>query len=183
MGCAGVCSRVYLLSMRHGFSHYMRLQAIADARSVLSFHAHAFAYFSGMLRQVTYGSAEILALEHSRTVVTSNDAPLDFAGRFVFRPRLCHPARHETEGKIECMIGYAKDSGSPIAPPSICPTWTRSWWPGSRASRCARVRDHRRAPRRPAVHEGLAPFAAAKPWCSVAALPSQRPLSTLLRCA
>ena len=85
----------------------------ADARSAtfLACHARAFAYFGGMPREVLYDNAKIVALEHSRTVVTFNEALLDFAGRFAFRPRLCRPARPQTKGKVERTIGYVKDAG------------------------------------------------------------------------
>ena len=46
-----------------------------------------------MPAEVLYDNAKVVALEHSRTVVTFNEALLDFAGRFGFRPRLCRPYR------------------------------------------------------------------------------------------
>ena len=117
-----------------------------------------------------------MALEHSRTVVTFNEALLDFAGRFAFRPRLCRPARPQTKGKVERMIGYVKDSGLTGRTFTDLPdmnaqlmTWLESE---------ANVRDHATTGERPCdrlAREGLTPYAQAKPWRPLAALPPARP--------
>jgi transposase len=67
----GVRTRVYLFVMVLGFSRYMYVEAVTDARSesFLACHSRAFAYFGGMPREVLYDNAKIVALEHSRTGV------------------------------------------------------------------------------------------------------------------
>lgn len=66
----------------------------------------AFRAFGGMPREVLYENAKVVALVHTRTVVTFNAALLDFAGRFGFRPRLCRPYRAKTKGKVERAMLY-----------------------------------------------------------------------------
>lgn len=174
----GLATKVYLFVMVLGFSRYMYVEATTDARSdtFLACHAGAFAYFGGMPAEVLYDNAKICALEHSRTVVTFNEALLDFAGRFAFRPRLCRPHRPQTKGKVERMIGYVKDAGL------VGRTFTDlldmnaqllAWLQAE-----ANVRDHATTGERPVdrlAREGLTPYAAAKPWRPVAALPPARP--------
>lgn len=174
----GVRTRVYLFVMILGFSRYMYVEATADARSAtfLACHARAFASFGGMPREVLYDNAKVVALEHSRTVVTFNEALLDFAGRFAFRPRLCRPARPQTKGKVERMIGYVKDAGLTGRTFTDLPDMNAQLMTWLEAE--ANVREHATTGERPVdrlAREGLTPFAAAKPWRPVAALPPARP--------
>ena len=182
----GTRTRIYLFVMVLGFSRYMYAEAVTDARSAsfLACHARAFAYFGGMPREVLYDNAKVVALEHSRTVVTFNEALLDFAGRFAFRPRLCRPARPQTKGKVERMIGYVKDSGLTgrtfidLADMNV---QLMSWLENE-----ANVRDHATTGERPVdrlAREQLTPYASAKPWRPVAALPPARPRGAAFRFA
>jgi len=174
----GARTRVYLFVMVLGFSRYMYVEATSDARSeaFLACHARAFAYFGGMPREVLYDNAKICALEHSRTVVTFNEALLDFAGRFAFRPRLCRPARPQTKGKVERMIGYVKDAGltgRTFTDLADMNAQLMSWLENE-----ANVREHATTGERPVDRlalEGLTPYAAAQPWRPLAALPPARP--------
>ncbi len=174
----GTRTRIYLFVMVLGFSRYMFVEAVSDARSqtFLACHARAFAYFGGMSREVLYDNAKIVALEHSRTVVTFNEALLDFAGRFAFRPRLCRPARPQTKRKVERMIGYVKDAGLVGRTFLDLPDMNAQLmaWLETEAN----VREHATTGERPIDRlalEGLTPYAQAKPWRPVAALPPARP--------
>ena len=181
LGChevRGRRTRVYLFVMILGFSRHMYVEATTDARpeSFLACHARAFAYFGGMPREVLYDNAKVVALEHSRTVVTFNEALLDFAGRFAFRPRLCRPARPQTKGKVERMIGYVKDAGLVGRTFLDLPDMNAQLMAWLEAE--ANVREHATTGERPVDRlalEGLTPFAAAKPWRPVAAPPPARP--------
>jgi transposase len=182
----GVRTRIHLFVMVLGFSRYMYVEAVTDARSqsFLACHARAFAYFGGMPREVLYDNAKVVALEHSRTVVTFNEALLDFAGRFAFRPRLCRPARPQTKGKVERMIGYVKDAGltgRTFLDLADMNAQLMAWLDAE-----ANVREHATTGERPVdrlVLEGLTPYAAAKPWRPVAALPPARPRGAAFRFA
>ena len=177
---------VHLFVMVLGFSRFMYVEAVSDERSetFLACHARAFAYFGGMPREVLYDNAKVVALEHSRTVVTFNEALLDFAGRFAFRPRLCRPARPQTKGKVERMIGYVKDSGLTGRTFLDLPDMNAQLMAWLEAE--ANVREHATTGERPVDRlalEGLTPYAAAKPWRPVAALPPARPRSAAFRFA
>jgi len=121
-------------------------------------------------------NAKTCALEHSRTVVTFNEALLDFAGRFAFRPRLCRPQRPQTKGKVERMIGYVKDAGLVGRTFTDLPDMNAqlfAWLEGE-----ANGRDHATTGERPVdrlAREGHTPYSSAKPWRPVAALPASRP--------
>jgi transposase len=182
----GRLTAVHLFVMVLGFSRFMYAEATADERSetFLACHARAFAYFGGMPREVLYDNAKVAALEHSRTVVTFNEALLDFAGRFAFRPRLCRPARPQTKGKVERMIGYVKDAGLTGRTFLDLPDMNAQLLAWLEAE--ANVREHATTGERPVDRlalEGLTPYAAARPWRPVAALPPARPRGAAFRFA
>lgn len=156
-----------------GFSRYLYVEFSDSCASeaFLAAHARAFAYFGGMPRRVLYDNAKVVALEHSRTVVTFNEALLDFAGRFGFRPQLCRPYRPQTKGKVERTIGYVKDAflvGRTFQDIDDMNTRVLAWLEEE-----ANVRTHATTDAVPAVRlplEGLTPISEALPW-----MPSRAP--------
>jgi transposase len=164
---AGVPTRVYAFVMLLGFSRclYVEFATSCATDAFLSAHARAFAYFGGMPRRVLYDNAKVVALVHSRTQVTFNEALLDFAGRFGFRPQLCRPHRPQTKGKVERTIGYLKDAfltGRTFTGVEDMNTQVLLWLETE-----ANVRLHCTTGERPQdrlPHEGLTPIAEALPW-------------------
>jgi transposase len=179
---AGAPTDVYLFVMVLGFSRALYVEAITDCRSetFLSCHVNAFAAFGGMPREILYDNAKVVAIEHSRTVLTFNASLLDFAGRYGFRPRLCRPYRAKTKGKVERAIRYVKDrcltgrsfTGIDDMNAQI------AHWVEDKANR----RTHATTGERPVdrlAREGLTPLTSAMPWCST--LPAPRPGRVLFR--
>lgn len=176
---AGVPVKIYVFAMVLGFSRYMYVEFSDSCASeaFLSAHVRAFAYFGGMPRHVLYDNAKIAAIEHTRTVLTFNEALLDFAGRFAFRPRLCRPARPQTKGKIERSIGYIKDAflvGRIFRDIDDMNAQVLAWLEAE-----ANVRDHGTTDERPVDRlalEGLTPISEAMPWTPLRPpAPPQRP--------
>ena len=169
----GVPTKVYAFTMLLGYSRHLYVEFAESCASdaFLAAHARAFAYFGGMPRRVLYDNAKIVALEHSRTVVTFNAALLDFDGRFGFRPQLCRPYRPQTKGKVERTIGYVKDAflvGRLFTDIDDMNAQVLAWLENE-----ANVRDHATTGVRPIDRlalEGLTPIAEALPW-----VPARRP--------
>lgn len=163
----GVTVRVYAFVMLLSFSRhlYVEFSTSCASEAFLSAHARAFAYFGGMPRHVLYDNAKVVALRHSRTVVTFNEALLDFAGRFGFRPQLCRPYRPQTKGKVERTIGYVKDAflvGRIFTDLEDMNVQMLSWLENE-----ANVREHATTGVRPVDRlplEGLTPITEALPW-------------------
>lgn len=179
---AGVVTDVYLFVMVLGFSRALYIEAITDCRSetFLACHVNAFASFGGMPKEILYDNAKVVAIEHTRTVLTFNASLLDFAGRFGFRPRLCRPYRAKTKGKVERAIRYIKDrcltgrTFTDVADMNV----QIAHWVRDKANR----RLHATTGERPVdrlAREGLTPLASAMPWRPVAAAP--RPGRMLFR--
>ncbi|MDZ4168884.1 MAG: IS21 family transposase [Coriobacteriia bacterium] len=164
---AGVPTRVYAFVMLLGFSRFLYVEFATSCATdaFLSAHARAFAYFGGMPRRVLYDNAKVVALVHSRTVVTFNEALMDFAGRFGFSPQLCRPARPQTKGKVERSIGYVKDAflvGRTFTDVEDMNTQVLAWLEAE-----ANVRKHGTTGERPVdrlTREGLTPVSEALPW-------------------
>jgi len=165
----GVPTKVYAFVMLLGFSRhlYVEFSESCTSDAFLAAHARAFAYFGGMPRRVLYDNAKVVALEHTRTVVTFNEALLDFAGRYGFRPQLCRPHRPQTKGKVERTIGYVKDAflvGRVFTDVDDMNIQVLAWLENE-----ANVRDHATTGVRPADRlplEGLTPISEALPWMS-----------------
>lgn len=163
----GISTKVYAFAMLLGFSRYLYVEFSESCGSdaFLAAHARAFAYFDGMPRRILYDNAKIVALTHSRTVVTFNEALLDFAGRFGFRPQLCRPYRPQTKGKVERTIGYVKDAflvGRIFTDLDDMNAAVLAWLEGE-----ANVRVHATTGAVPAERlplEGLTPICEALPW-------------------
>ena len=169
----GVPTKVYAFTMLLGFSRFLYVEFSTSAASdaFLSAHARAFAYFGGMPRRVLYDNAKVVALEHTRTVVTFNAALLDFAGRFGFRPQLCRPYRPQTKGKVERVIGYVKDAflvGRIFSDVDDMNAQVLAWLESE-----ANTRVHATTgvvPAKRLVLEGLTPVSEALPWIPAARL-------------
>lgn len=169
----GIPTKIYAFTMLLGFSRYLYVEFSDSCASeaFLAAHARAFAYFGGMPRRVLYDNAKVVALEHTRSVVTFNAALLDFAGRFGFRPQLCRPYRPQTKGKVERTIGYVKDAflvGRTFTDIDDMNTRVLSWLEDE-----ANIREHGTTGVPPAKRlplEGLTPISEALPW-----VPSRAP--------
>lgn len=166
---AGQETDLFLFIMVLGFSRAMYVEAITDCRSetFLACHVSAFRAFGGMPREILYDNAKVVALTHTRTVVTFNATLLDFAGRFGFRPRLCRPYRAKTKGKVERAIRYVKDrclTGRTFTDLDDMNAQISSWVESK-----ANARDHATTGERPVdrlAREGLVPFREAMPRVS-----------------
>ena len=69
----------------------------------------SFEYFGGVTDEVLVDNQKAAVLEH-RVGQEPRFHPrfLDLAGQYGFRPRACRPARAQTKGKDERMVGYVK---------------------------------------------------------------------------
>jgi transposase len=160
----GVPTKVYAFTMLLSFSRHLYVEFATSCASDAFLSAHA-RYFGGMPRRVLYDNAKIVALEHTRTVVTFNEALLDFAGRFGFRPQLCRPYRPQTKGKVERVIRYVKDAflvGRIFRDVDDMNVQVLSWLEGEANARVHATTGAVPAERLPL--EGLIPIAEALPW-------------------
>ena len=105
-------TKLSLFVMVLGFSRMMYAVITTDEKTetFLQCHRQAFTYFGGMTKEILYDKAKTVALKHDKDGVVFNRALLDFAYTCGFVPRVCHPGRPQTKGKVERAIRYVRDS-------------------------------------------------------------------------
>jgi transposase len=79
-----------------------------DAEHTYEAVIRAFEWFGGSTAEVLVDNQKSAVLEHRPDGVRFNARFLDLAGHYGFRPRACRPARAQTKGKDERMVGYVK---------------------------------------------------------------------------
>lgn len=80
-----------------------------DAEHTYEGLIRAFEWFGGVPREVLVDNQKAAVLEHPRSgVVQVHPRFLDLAGHYGFVPKACRPARAQTKGKDERMVGYIK---------------------------------------------------------------------------
>lgn len=80
-----------------------------DAEHTYEGLIRAFEWFGGVPREVLVDNQKAAVLEHPRSgVVQGHPRFLDLAGHYGFVPKACRPARAQTKGKDERMVGYIK---------------------------------------------------------------------------
>jgi transposase len=94
-----------------GYSRRMHVWATdsEDAEHTYEGLVRSFEYFGGIPAEVLVDNQKVAVLEHAAGQAPRfNPRFLDLAGQYGFRPRACKPARAQTKGKDERMVGYVK---------------------------------------------------------------------------
>jgi transposase len=81
-----------------------------DMETMLNCMIHAFHYFGGLTAAVLTDNMKTWVVERIDGQPRFHLKMLDFASYYGFVPRVCHPYRPETKGKIESTIRYIKSS-------------------------------------------------------------------------
>lgn len=103
--------RVHGFVMTLGWSRAMYL-GFSDTQALAAFlrcHEEAFSYLGGVPEEILYDRTKTVWLrddEHQQPVF--HPGLLDFARYYGFQPRLCHPRRPQTKGKVESGVGYVR---------------------------------------------------------------------------
>jgi transposase len=81
-----------------------------DAETLLNCMVHALTYFGGVPATVLTDNMKTVVLDRVDGQPRFHARMLDFASYYGFVPRVCHPYRPQTKGKIESTIRYIKGS-------------------------------------------------------------------------
>lgn len=105
--------RLYAFVFTLGYSRAMFADACtSQSLSVfLRMHEAAFSELGGVPAEILYDWMKTVASGvDDRGEVRWNPKFLDFANHWGFVPKLCHPYRPQTKGKIESGVGYVRKS-------------------------------------------------------------------------
>jgi hypothetical protein len=89
---------------------YVEFTQWQDAETLLNCMVHALAYFGGVPATVLTDNMKMVVLDRVDGQPRFHAKMLDFANYYGFVPRVCHPYRPQTKGKIESTIRYIKGS-------------------------------------------------------------------------
>ncbi len=89
---------------------YVEFTQRQDAETLLNCMVHAFEFFGGVTQTVLTDNMKTVVLDRVDGQPRFHTKMLDFASYYGFVPRVCHPYRPQTKGKIESTIRYIKSS-------------------------------------------------------------------------
>jgi transposase len=100
---------VFVLVLSWSRALYVEFVRRADTATFLRCHINAFTVLGGVPQRCLYDNPKIVVLDRDEAgQPVWNPRFLDFALRLGFDPRLCHPYRPQTKGKVESGVGYVK---------------------------------------------------------------------------
>jgi transposase len=108
---AGRETEVHFIVNTLGYSRRMHAWATdsEDAEHTYEGLVRTFEYLGGVAAEVLVDNQKAAVLEHrAGEKPRFNSRFLDLAGHYGFAPRACRPARAQTKGKDERMVGYVK---------------------------------------------------------------------------
>ena len=81
-----------------------------DAETLLACMVHALTYFGGVPETVLTDNMKTVVVDRVDGQPRFHTKMLDFASYYGFVPRVCHPYRPQTKGKVESTIRYIRSS-------------------------------------------------------------------------
>ena len=104
--------RLYGFALTLGWSRmqYVEFTQRQDVETLLNCMVHAFHFFGGVTATVLTDNMKTVVVDRIDGHPRFHAKMLDFASYYGFVPRVCHPYRPQTKGKIESTIRYIKSS-------------------------------------------------------------------------
>lgn len=89
---------------------YVEFTRRQDMETLLNSMVHAFHYFGGVTATVLTDNMKTVVADRIDGMPQFHPKMLDFASYYGFLPRVCHPYRPQTKGKIESTVRYIRSS-------------------------------------------------------------------------
>ena len=104
--------RLYGFALTLGWSRmqYVEFTRRQDVETLLNCMVHSFHFFGEVTATVLTDNMKTVVVDRIDGQPHFHPRMLDFASYYGFVPRVCHPYRPETKGKIESTIRYIKSS-------------------------------------------------------------------------
>lgn len=107
---AGTRLYAFALTLCWSRMRYVEFTRRQDSETLLNCLVHAFHYFGGVTASLLTDNMKTVVVERVEGQPQWNPRFLDFAAYYGFLPRVCHPYRPETKGKVESTIRYLRTS-------------------------------------------------------------------------
>lgn len=105
--------KVFIATLGWSRMAYVEFCDNEQVETLIAAHERAFVAFGGVPQEILYDNMKTVVLErntYGRGVHRFHPGFLDYARHVGTLPRLCHPYRAQTKGKVERFIGYLKRS-------------------------------------------------------------------------
>lgn len=104
--------RLYGFALTLGWSRmqYVEFTQRQDMETLLNCMVHAFHYFNGVTQTILTDNMKTVVIDRIDGMPQFHPKMLDFASYYGFVPRVCHPYRPQTKGKVESTIRYIQSS-------------------------------------------------------------------------
>ena len=105
--------KVFIATLGWSRASYVEFCDDERVETLIGCHERALLAFGGVPKEVLYDNMKTVILErnaYGRGVHRFHGGFIDYAKHTGFLPRLCHPYRAQTKGKVERFIGYLKGS-------------------------------------------------------------------------
>jgi transposase len=105
--------KVFIATLGWSRASYVEFCDDERVETLIGCHERALLAFGGVPKEVLYDNMKTVIIErnaYGRGVHRFHGGFLDYAKHTGFLPRLCHPYRAQTKGKVERFIGYPKGS-------------------------------------------------------------------------
>ena len=107
---AGARLYAFALTLCYSRMRYVEFTRRQDSETLLNCLVHAFRYFGGVTASLLTDNMKTVVVDRVDGQPQWNPRFLDFAAYYGFVPRVCHPYRPQTKGKIESTIRYLRTS-------------------------------------------------------------------------
>jgi len=107
---AGARLYAFALTLCYSRMRYVEFTRRQDGETLLNCLVHAFHYLGGVTASLLTDNMKTVVVERVEGQPQWNPRFLDFAAYYGFVPRVCHPYRPQTKGKIEATIRYLRTS-------------------------------------------------------------------------
>lgn len=104
--------RLYAFALTLGYSRmrYVEFTQSQDTEHLLACLLHAFTALGGVTETVLADNMKTVILDRVAGHPVWNPKFLDFASYYGFVPRVCHPYRPQTKGKIEATLRFVREN-------------------------------------------------------------------------
>jgi len=100
---------VFVMVLSWSRAIYVEFIQKADLATFMRCHINAFSALGGITRKCLYDNTKVVVLGRDESgLPVFNTRFLDFAKVVGFDPRLCHPYRPQTKGRVESGVKYVK---------------------------------------------------------------------------
>jgi len=100
----------FVMVLSYSRMMYLEFTLSQCLEDFLRCHINAFKFFGGVTKKILYDNVKTVVLARLGKDIRFNPKFMEFAGVYLFEPRLCNPGRGNEKGKVESGIKYIRSN-------------------------------------------------------------------------